>query len=37
MPWRAIGARTYPLASLNQALEDSEAMRITKALVDPWG
>jgi threonine dehydrogenase-like Zn-dependent dehydrogenase len=36
IPWRAIGARTYPLASLNQALEDAEAMRITKALVDPW-
>jgi threonine dehydrogenase-like Zn-dependent dehydrogenase len=37
VPWRAIGAQTYPLASLNQALEDAEAMRITKALVDPWG
>jgi threonine dehydrogenase-like Zn-dependent dehydrogenase len=36
IPWRAIGARTYPLASLNQALGDAEAMRITKALVDPW-
>jgi L-iditol 2-dehydrogenase len=36
MPWRAIGQRTYSLASLNQALEDAEAMRITKALVDPW-
>ena len=36
VPWRAIGARTYPLSALNQALADAEAMRITKALVDPW-
>jgi L-iditol 2-dehydrogenase len=36
VPWRAIGARTYPLKALNQALADAEAMRITKALVDPW-
>ena len=37
IPWRAIGARTYPLSALNEALADAEAMRITKALVDPWG
>ena len=37
VPWRAIGARTYPLSALNEALADAEAMRITKALVDPWG
>ncbi len=37
VPWRRIGERTYPLASLNEALADAEAMRITKALVDPWG
>jgi threonine dehydrogenase-like Zn-dependent dehydrogenase len=36
LPWRSIGARTYPLASLGEALADAEAMRITKALVDPW-
>lgn len=36
VPWRAIGARTYPLDRLNDALADAEAMRITKALVDPW-
>ena len=36
VPWRAIGGRTYPLVSLNEALRDAEAMRITKALVDPW-
>lgn len=36
VPWRDIGARTYPLNRLNEALADAEAMRITKALVDPW-
>jgi threonine dehydrogenase-like Zn-dependent dehydrogenase len=36
VPWRAIGARTYPLAALGDALVDAEAMRIPKALVDPW-
>ena len=36
VPWRTIGQRTYSLAWLNAALEDAEAMRITKAIVDPW-
>ena len=36
VPWREIGGRTYPLTRLNEALADAEAMRITKALVDPW-
>lgn len=36
VPWHAIGARRYGLAALNQALDDAAAMRITKALVDPW-
>ena len=36
VPWREIGGRTYPLDKLNDALADAEAMRITKALVDPW-
>ena len=36
VPWREIGGRTYGLSSLNDALADAEAMRITKALVDPW-
>jgi L-iditol 2-dehydrogenase len=36
VPWRSIGERTYPLDRLNEALADAEAMRITKALVDPW-
>jgi L-iditol 2-dehydrogenase len=36
VPWREVGGRTYPLTNLNGALADAEAMRITKALVDPW-
>lgn len=36
IPWRRIGTRTYSLGRLNDALADAEAMRITKALVDPW-
>lgn len=35
VPWRFIGARTYRLTELNQALADAEAMRIPKALVAP--
>ena len=35
VPWRAIGARTYTLSELNQALADAEAMRLPKALVKP--
>ncbi len=35
LPWRAIGARTYALDDLNQALADAEAMRLPKALVKP--
>ncbi|HEY7284693.1 MAG TPA: zinc-binding dehydrogenase [Vicinamibacterales bacterium] len=35
IPWRAIGARTYALTDLNQALADAEAMRLPKALVQP--
>jgi L-iditol 2-dehydrogenase len=36
VPWREIGTRAYPLASVQQALADAEAMRVTKAVVDPW-
>jgi L-iditol 2-dehydrogenase len=36
VPWRTIGERTYALHHLDEALADAEAMRITKALVDPW-
>ena len=35
IPWRAIGARTYALTEVNQALADAEAMRLPKALVKP--
>jgi threonine dehydrogenase-like Zn-dependent dehydrogenase len=35
IPWRAIGAQTYALSELNQALADAEAMRLPKALVKP--
>lgn len=35
VPWRRIGERTYPLSAINDALADAEAMRITKAVVDP--
>jgi L-iditol 2-dehydrogenase len=36
IPFRKIGARRYGLGELNAALADAEAMRIPKALVDPW-
>jgi threonine dehydrogenase-like Zn-dependent dehydrogenase len=36
IPWAAVGERTYSLHHLNEALADAEAMRITKAVVDPW-
>jgi len=36
IPFRSIGARTYGLSALNDALADAEAMRIPKALVDPF-
>ena len=36
IPFRSIGAKTYGLAALNEALADAEAMRIPKALVDPF-
>jgi L-iditol 2-dehydrogenase len=36
VPFRKIGARRYGLGELNEALADAEAMRIPKALVDPW-
>jgi threonine dehydrogenase-like Zn-dependent dehydrogenase len=36
IPWRDIGARRYGLRQLDAALADAEAMRIPKALVDPW-
>jgi len=36
IPFRDIGARRYGLRELNEALADAEALRIPKALVDPW-
>src|SRR5262245_35449981 len=36
IPFRLIGAKTYGLSALNDALADAEAMRIPKALVDPF-
>jgi threonine dehydrogenase-like Zn-dependent dehydrogenase len=36
IPFRDIGARRYGLGQLNEALADAEALRIPKALVDPW-
>lgn len=35
VPWREIGGRTYGLNRLDEALADTEALRVTKALVDP--
>jgi L-iditol 2-dehydrogenase len=35
IPWHAIGASTYGLHDVNQALADAEAMRLPKALVKP--
>jgi L-iditol 2-dehydrogenase len=37
VPWREVGGRTYGLHQLNDALADTEALRVTKALVDPRG
>jgi L-iditol 2-dehydrogenase len=36
IPFRKIGARSYGLGELNEALRDAETMHIPKALVDPW-
>jgi threonine dehydrogenase-like Zn-dependent dehydrogenase len=36
IPFRSIGGRRYSLRQLDDALADAEAMRIPKALVDPW-
>ncbi len=36
VPWHRIGARTFGLAQINEALEVAGAMTIPKALVAPW-
>jgi L-iditol 2-dehydrogenase len=36
VPWHRIGAKTYGLGQLNEALAEAEALKVPKALVDPW-
>ena len=36
IPWASVGARTYGLNELNEALETAGALAIPKALVNPW-
>jgi L-iditol 2-dehydrogenase len=36
VPWHRIGARTYGLGGLDEALRAAEALALPKALVDPW-
>jgi threonine dehydrogenase-like Zn-dependent dehydrogenase len=36
VPWHRIGAATYGLSGLNDALAAAESFRIPKALVNPW-
>jgi L-iditol 2-dehydrogenase len=36
LPWAAIGAKTFGLSQINDALEIAGALKVPKALVDPW-
>ena len=36
VPWHAIGAETFGLSQINEALVAAGSLRIPKALVDPW-
>jgi L-iditol 2-dehydrogenase len=36
VPWHEIGAKTYGLTAINEALKVAESLAIPKALVDPW-
>jgi threonine dehydrogenase-like Zn-dependent dehydrogenase len=36
VPWAAIGAKKYGLSQINDALEIAGALKVPKALVDPW-
>jgi len=36
VPWHLIGARTFGLGQINEALAIAESLVIPKALVDPW-
>jgi L-iditol 2-dehydrogenase len=37
VPWARVGARTFGLGDLNDALAVAGALEVPKALVDPWG
>jgi len=36
VPWASIGAKTFGLGQLNEALAEAERLTIPKALVNPW-
>ena len=36
VPWARIGAETFGLAQINDALAAAGALKVPKALVDPW-
>jgi threonine dehydrogenase-like Zn-dependent dehydrogenase len=36
VPWHEIGAKTFGLSQINDALAAAESLAIPKALVDPW-
>ena len=36
VPWARIGAQTFGLGQINEALEVAGALQVPKALVDPW-
>ncbi|MEO8276919.1 MAG: zinc-binding dehydrogenase [Thermoanaerobaculia bacterium] len=36
VPWHRIGAKTYGLGEINEALRAAGALEVPKALVDPW-
>jgi threonine dehydrogenase-like Zn-dependent dehydrogenase len=36
VPWHRIGAKTFGLGAINDALRAAEAFDVPKALVDPW-
>lgn len=36
VPWHLVGARTYGLTEINDALTMAESLAIPKALIDPW-
>jgi threonine dehydrogenase-like Zn-dependent dehydrogenase len=36
VPWSSIGAKTFGLGQLNEALSEAERLTIPKALVNPW-